>query len=227
MIAAKSAVYLLVPNESNERVLRPASVLSCSGNDLVLTGLESATTPAIGANMSLFFEKNGRFFQQCGSIVAAHDPSAQDPSAQGSPGANPPRDAVTSSEATRSFVFRSVGEPVSAESRGSFRVAVVALHATARVDKERDCALVDVSAEGLGVLTRQKYRLGTAVKLLLDYENQHVEGLVRVQTVRAAADGTFRCGLLVPSTEPTMRRSLQKITTLVQRQQLQNLRRSA
>ncbi|MBC8106295.1 MAG: PilZ domain-containing protein [Anaerolineae bacterium] len=208
MISTQSAVYLLVPDESNERVLHPGKVLAVEPGNVVQIGFEQRIAPPAGSDVNLFFDYNGKFLQQNGTITAANESTNFPP-------------------VTQSITFQSVGSPVSADSRGSYRVSVVDLQVTARIDKERNCPLVDVSPEGLGVITKQNYRLGTAVKILFDYEDQHLEGLARVQTVRQLPAGGHRCGLLVPSTEDLMRRSLRKITALVQRAQLRNLRKSA
>ena len=209
MITAQTPVYLLVPNESNERVLHPGRVLDSSAGDAVLIGFEQAVAPPAGSDVNVFFEHRGKFYQQTGTITAASTP----PDAR--------------SGIAQSIAFRCVGDPVSAESRGSYRVSLLNLDVTARVENDRKCPLVAVSPEGLGLITKKGHRLGTAVKVTLDYGGEHLEGLARVQTVRPQKDGTFRCGLLVPSTEDKMRRSLRKITALAQRQQLRTLRESA
>lgn len=226
MISTQSAVYLLVPNESNERVLHPGRVLALRQSDVIQIGFDQPIAPAVGSDVNVFFDHNGKFFQQSGSIVAVEAAAAPAPTSDIAPAAEADS-YLLQKPVAQTITFRCVGKPVSADGRGSYRVSVVALQAMARVEKERDCKLVDVSPEGLAVLTKQNYRLGTAVKMLFDYEDQHLEGLARVQTVRELPNGKFRCGLLVPSTEVPMRKSLQKITALVQRRQLQNLRRSA
>src|SRR3954451_15806473 len=145
MLSTQSALYLLVPNESNERVLHPGKVLAVQSSGVLIIGFQQAIAPAVGSDVNVFFEDNGKFLQQSGSIIATNDSASPDGFAQ-------------------SIAFRCVGTPVSAESRGSYRVSAAGLNATARIEKERNCSLVDVSPEGLGVITKQSYRLGTAVK---------------------------------------------------------------
>jgi len=208
MITAQTPVYLLVPNESNERVLHPGRVLDLPEQNAVLIGFERAIAPPVGSDVNLFFENRGKFLQQSGTIVAANASEA-------------------AADIVQSIVFRCVGEPVSADSRGSFRVNVAELDMTARVENDRKCRVVDVSPEGLGLIAKKSHRLGTAVRVTLAFEDQQLEGMARVQTVRPMPDGSFRCGLLVPSTEDQMRSSLRKITALAQRRQLRALRLSA
>ena len=208
MITADTPVYLLVPNESNERVLHPGRVLGLPADDAVLIGFDRAVAPAVGSDVNVFFENRGKFLQQSGTIVAANAPESVEGVAQ-------------------SIVFRRVGDAVSAESRGSYRVNVADLAMTARVENDRKCTLVDISPEGIGLIAKKNHRLGTAVRVTLDYEDQHLEGMARVQTVRPLKDGSFRCGLLVPSTEDDMRHALRKITAIAQRKQLHALRQSA
>jgi hypothetical protein len=210
MITIQTPVYLLVPNESNERVLHPGRVLDTSAGDVIVIGFAQKIAPPAGSDVNLFFEHRGKFFQQTGTITAA-------------------RTGADESDASvaQSIAFRCVGEPVSAESRGSYRVSLVDFAVTARVENDRKCPLVDISPEGLGLITKKNHRLGTAVRVTLAYEDEQLEGHARVQTVRPLKDGTFRCGLLVPSTEEEMRRSLRKMTAIAQRQQLKTLRQSA
>jgi hypothetical protein len=214
MIDQHTPIYLLVPGESNERVLYPGRVLATPDLGNALIGFDRAIAPPAGSDTSIFFEQRGKFFQQPGTIVARNDADANGP-------------AVAGSACRQTIAFRSEGEPMSAESRGSYRVSVIGLELNARVENDRKCKLVDISPEGIGLITNKSHLLGTAVRVTLDYADHRLEGRARVQTVRPLPNGTFRCGLLVPSTEDETRRTLQKITATLQRAQLRNLRKSA
>lgn len=227
MLPSQTSVYLLVPNESNERVLHPGRVVVLEGDDqLVIEIAATVLLPASGTGVNLFFEQGTKFMQQGATLIEAREPMAvatttEAPASGEQPGTEAP------AEPTRAICIRPEGKPVSAESRGSYRVSVAALEIPARVEKERDCRLVDVSPEGFAAVMRTNHRLGTVVKVKTEYEGEHLDGRVRVQTVKPLAGGKFRIGFLCPSTEATMRRSLQKLTSAVQRAQLQRLRRSA
>ncbi len=204
MISANTAVYLLVSGEANERVLHPGTVVGLPSADAMVISFDQPVAPSVGSDVNLFFDQRGKFFQQYGTIAA-----------------------VSSDDAGQTIICKRSGDAVPADSRGCYRVSVVAMSITARVCGERDCPVVNISAEGLAVLTELGHELGDNVDLTFEYDDQRVIGVACVQTVRILPGRKYRCGLMVPSTEKVMRNSLQKITAIVQRKQLQNLRRIA
>src|SRR5438128_373659 len=109
MLPVGSPMYLLVPAESNERVLHPGNVIENADGRFVLE-FESAVAPPAGSDADIFFERAGRFFQQGVTVVELRAPE-QSPTRQ-------------------QAVFQPIGQPVSAESRNSFRVCVVTLDLT-------------------------------------------------------------------------------------------------
>src|SRR5215217_780034 len=106
MISNQSAIYLLVPNESNERVLHPGKVLSTQAGDIIVIEFQQHIAPAVGSDVNLFFDHGGKFWQQSGSIIAGGNASTE------------PASSSTGEPTTQSVVFRCHGEPVSADSRG-------------------------------------------------------------------------------------------------------------
>jgi hypothetical protein len=217
MIPPKHAMYLLVPTDSNERMLHPGRVVQ-SGEEQLIADFDKAVAPPPGSDVSLFFELNGQFMQQGASIIAVREPDSGFDPQPSKPGDFRPRQVV---------VFKRAGRPVSAENRGSFRVSVVTEEIFARIDKDARCQIVDISPEGFGAITSTNCRLGTVVQVCLEHGGERLEGGVRVQTVKQIGRTKFRCGFFVSSDDEEMRATLLSMTTSIQRMQLQNLKRIA
>src|SRR5438552_14953790 len=94
--APNLAMYLLVPNESNQRVLHPGRVLQ-TGDEQIALEFDKAVAPPPGSDVNLFFELDGKFMQQGASIVALREP---EPCLDPAPAAN-----VTQSSAS-DFIAR-------------------------------------------------------------------------------------------------------------------------
>ena len=192
---------ILVPNEKNNRVLIPGKVLELKGGEVTVE-LEEPVSLKGGAHTSVFAEWLGRFFQQ-GITIAADD-------------------VTTSSEsaATTIIRFTRVGEPISAESRGSYRVSIAAQELYAQVDEQR-AHVVDVSPEGCAVICAAPLVVGEMVEVSLAFADVQIAGSMKVQTVKQLRNGTQRFGLFAPDKKSKTRLSLQKLSALMQRLQLQ------
>jgi hypothetical protein len=192
---------ILIPNEQNTRVLIPGKVLELKGSD-VMVELDESVSLKGGTHTSVFAEWLGRFFQQ-GITISADD-------------------VITSAESAVSTIirFKRVGEPISAESRGSYRVGVAAQELYALVDEQR-CHVVDISPEGCAVICAQPLTVGDVVNVSLSCEGVQIVGTMKVQTVKELRNGTLRFGLFAPDKKSKTRSSLQKLSALMQRMQLQ------
>ncbi|HEY1629553.1 MAG TPA: PilZ domain-containing protein, partial [Tepidisphaeraceae bacterium] len=156
---------------------------------------------ADGTNTSVFAEWLGRFFQQGIQIIADNVVAGAAP------------------VATTMIRFTRVGEPVSAESRGSYRVGVAAQQVYALVDEQR-CQVVDLSPEGCAVISVKPLTVGGMVDVSLTFEGVEVAGPMKVQTVKILRNGSQRFGLFATDKKSKTRASLQKLSSLMQRMQL-------
>jgi hypothetical protein len=116
--------------------------------------------------------------------------------------------------------FTRIGEPISAESRGSYRVSIAAQELYAQVDNQR-AHVVDVSPEGCAVICAKPLTVGELVEVSLSFGEVQLAGSMKVQTVKELRNGTQRFGLFAPDKKSKIRGSLQKLSALMQRLQLQ------
>ena len=105
-----------------------------------------------------------------------------------------------------------------------FRVSVVTAGMDARIGNERHCAVLDLSAEGFGVIAHTPFPLGSMIHVAVSYNGQTAfSTMVRVQTVKKRRDGNFRYGFLAPDKKSIARKAMQQLSTTIQRMQLRRL----
>ena len=201
MLAVGNAVHLLIPSTSKKRILYPGQVIESDPIRFVAK-FEDPIAPPVDSDVNAFCEVNGKFFQQ-GAVVTEIRPGQENV-----------------------IAFRRNGEPVSAESRQTYRVTVVSEGFTVRLDKLRGCSVVDISPEGFAAVVTDRLNLGSVMKIKLNCDDKTVESSARVQSVKDLPNGQFRHGLLVPRGNISARNELQKISADMQRLQLKRLRSS-
>jgi len=202
MLSLGNAVFLLIPSKSKKRILYPGQVIE--SDPIRFVGkFEDPITPPVDSDVNAFCEVNGKFFQQ-GAIVTEIRPG---------PG--------------NVIAFRRNGEPVSAESRQTYRVSVVSEGFTARIDKLPASSGVDISPEGFATIVDDRLNVGSVVKIKLTCDSQIIESPARVQAVKDLPSGQFRYGFLIPRSNIPTRNTLQRISADMQRLQLKRLRGAA
>ena len=199
MLATGTEMYLLIPDASNKRILHPGKVIESDAQGFV-GEFEEPIAPPVGADVNAYGKVRGKFFQQGAAGVA-----------------------IRQTEPQPVIAFTRVGELVSAENRQTYRVCVAMAGIAARIESEKKCAVVDMSAEGFGAVASKVYELGSLVQVAIEYEGHAISTLARVQTVKARPDGKFRYGFLVNEKKNSPRKALEQISASVQRQQLRRL----
>jgi PilZ domain len=199
MLSVGNAVYLLIPSASKRRILHRGQVIESNSTSFVAE-FDEDIAPAVDSDVNAFCEVDGKFFQQ-GAVVTEIRP--------GTP-------AV--------IAFRRNGEPVSAENRQTYRVSLVAADFTARIGREHQCQVVDISPEGFAAITSSKLNLGSVVQTEVWGEGDSFSAPARVQTVQERDDGRFRYGFLVSRDHMAARKTMQQMSVTMQRLQLKRLR---
>ena len=202
MLAVGNTVHLMIPSPSQIRILHRGEVIESDSISFVGKFAEPIAPP-VDSDVVAFCEVNGKFFQQ-GAIVAEFRLGP-----------------------VNIIAFRRNGEPVSADSRQTYRVSVVSNGFTAAVGKIRKCSVVDISPEGFAAIVTDRLDLGSVLTVKLDCDGRTVESPARVQAVKDLSSGQFRYGFLVPRSKITARNALQKISADMQRMQLKRLRGAA
>src|SRR5580704_6810852 len=137
MFTPGSAMFLFVPQAGNQRILHPGKVIELDATSFVCE-FEEAIAPAAGSDVNAYAEVRGKFMQQGAAVLE-----------------------VRQTEPKPIIAFARVGQPVSAESRQTFRVSVVASDFVAQIDGVENCKLVDVSATGFAAIVSKQYMIGT------------------------------------------------------------------
>jgi hypothetical protein len=199
MLTSGSAMFLMIPDATNKRVLHPGKVIESDAMNFVCE-FEQPIAPTAGANVNAYADVRGKFMQQGASVVE-----------------------VRQSQPKPIVAFARVGQAVSAESRQAFRVSVVVAGLVAQIDGTKGCQLVDVSPTGFGAILLKEYQIGSTICVTLNHEGHEVRTTARVQTVKPLPGGKFRCGFLPTEKNGSANKMLAQITASMQRSQLRRL----
>lgn len=198
MFALGKSCFLQVVTPSGQGILKVGKVIERDGRNIGVH-FEETVTPQLDESVLLFAEQNRKFHQQsavvCGLRLELTPPG---------------------------YVFQLIGEPISAEQRGSYRVSLVTANLAARIGKSRGM-LADVSPEGLAAITTQPMKIGQRVEVEFNVEGVSIYGVLSVQAVKQLSPTKFRYGLYAPEPKSLMRRSLERLTSTMQRYQLKRL----
>jgi hypothetical protein len=197
MLAAATPVFLLIPEPgATQRILHPGTVIEANGSNFMAV-FEEPIQPDIDADVVAFGTVGGKFFQQ-GAVVTEQ------------------RDL----DDRKVLAFAKVGEVTSAEQRQTYRVSFASLDMAARVDKEKNCHVVDVSPEGFAAIADGPHKLGSIVQVSIACDQQVLSASARVQTIQERFDGKCRYGFLIPKSNIAARKMLEQISGVAQRAQL-------
>ena len=128
----------------------------------------------------------------------------------------------------RTITVRASGQPVDCDARGSYRVCVASQNIGMVVGKQPNCTLADVSPEGMAVITNAPLHVGGETEIDLSIEGIYARGVLAVVSERKLDGGKFRYGLRAGGDKKSpMRRSLEAVSNLLHRRQVQRLARAA
>ena len=199
MFKLAAPAFLAVPNADNKRVLVEGTAMQVAADSCAIA-FEAVAGLAVGTEVTLFAEVRGKFFQQAAAVSG---------------------EVFECGRTTLAFAL--VGEPVSAEQRGSFRTGCVMLGVPVGVDRIAGCTLADVSPEGVAVISPKPLTVGQTVDVTLEAEGFRVVERMRVQGLKVLPSGKLRFGLLLPGKTSPGRRTLEKLSGHLQRLQLKRL----
>jgi len=199
MLRAGSVAFVSIPNPDNRRTLVEGKVVSVQ-HPVAVMELEALPGLSAGDDVTLFADVRGKFHQQAAKVAA-----------------------INSETGTVQIEAHLIGEPVSAEQRGTFRVSCIALLLPVHVEKLAGCILADVSPEGLGVITPKPLVVGSMVDASLVIDAFKVQGRFKVQTAKILPNGQMRFGLYQPDRRGDTRKTLEKLAGHLQRMQLKRL----
>ena len=110
-----------------------------------------------------------------------------------------------------------------AEQRSTFRVPVAEHAVELTLDKDTDSRPLDVSAEGMGVVTPVQLKDGQYVRVTLKHKGKRAAGTMSVRTARKRKDGQYRVGLSIIGSSKELAGMLQQMSMTIQRQMLSQM----
>ncbi len=204
MPAIGHTIYVQFPGNAGKRLLHPCTVTQVSGSDTLTVLPEDQTlTFSTEQEFLVYFEIQRRFMQQPAKVEALLD-----------------------IDSGTVVALKTIGDPVSAESRQCYRVSTVISDLFTTFDGLERCSLRDVSVTGFAVTSPKRYKIGQIIDAELRFEGKHYTGQTSVQSVCTMLDGQTRYGvncIKAAAGPKTLIKGMQSISMAVQRQQLSRL----
>jgi hypothetical protein len=207
-------LFLQRPAAAQDRILHPAVTVRRDDTSWLIRLAEVGVGLECEENVFLFFEQQREFMQQPATVVAIH------------PSTTAGCDDAETADERPVFEIRTLGEPVSAESRQCYRVSTVISDRTVSVGERTDCTLLDVSATGFSVSSAQQLQVGDVVPATLSEDGRQWTGNVCIQSARELQPGLWRYGLHCGDGKPDegdLCKGLRYISMAAQRAQLRRL----
>ena len=199
-----TAFYFQIPDESEERILYPATVQEWNENSYTAGLNENDPALEAGQEVLIYYEIEHELVKQGARI-----------------------ELVSKMDSTIVFRFELTGDSVSAERRQSYRVSTVMAEVSATFGAEENCPVLDVSATGFAVVASRRYRTATVVDAAVYYAGITSCGKGRIESIRELEPGRIRFGVHCISdkeTGGTLQAGLQNIYASVQLQHLLRLK---
>ena len=234
MLNESTEIFLQFPVEAEKRILLPGRITCIEAQTVVAVFQDTDLPISPGDPARIFFMEDRKFVQlaaevtgldglvQCTGEACAHCNSDYIPTSAAS--------ANWGDVTSPPFALRTIGDVVSAETRGTYRVCTVMTNRTAGLGDQDDCLLLDVSATGFAVISMQRYEIGESVTASLNHDGQVFSGQAVVQSIYEVQPGEYRYGLHATAERGTrfdLAEGSRVIATTVQREQLRRIRKAA
>ncbi len=203
MLSVDSGFYLHIPEESKDRILRPAKILGMVDGICTAKLEEEGIQIRDETDVFIYYEIERVFTQQAAHVTA-----------------------VDNEDLCPVIEFRTTGEPVSVEGRQAFRVSAAATDLTAKLGDQNDCQLLDVSCSGFSVVASAGHSIAKVLDVTLWNEGRAYSGKAVVQSIRELAPGRIRYGLHCAegrAAQPELLEALRILTLALQREQLRRM----
>jgi hypothetical protein len=204
MLKTESRIFFQIPDETDERVLHPAKIMTVEGNLFTADPEEEGLELENEMDFSIYFEMDRKFMCQAARIGS-----------------------IIEREKRTVVEFETIGDPRLAENRQVLRISTVGANLTAKFGVEKNCDVVDVSPTGFAVYAAKTHETGGQVDALLYFEGEEFRGVV---TIKSAIErkGKIRYGVqCLDETKSgnNLIKGLGRITMAIQRQQLARVSR--
>jgi hypothetical protein len=199
-----STILLHLPPSAGVERRNATAVESNADGFIVSISADAAINAPVGSTLVAYYHDRNRFMKQPGEVMA-----------------------VRLADGQQVIACKWTGENASAELRQTFRVRVGHMGMIAKVDAEKKCAVLDVSASGLAIIAKASYKVGELVRITFTHEGRELIGMARIQGRRQAEEGAYRYGLHIPEKKSEMRSVLERLSANIQRAQIKASRESA
>ena len=210
MLGKEIEIFLQHPEETNQRILHPGSVVEVEDGTYTARFEEEDLGLEPGLEFLVYYELNREFVKQGARIKAVIQEEESE--------------EEESETYSRPLVaFETTSDPASAESRQYYRSSTVVGNRTVEVADEATCKLLDVSITGFAVISGVDHKVGAVVPVKFSFDGKSYAGTACIQSVRELADGSIRYGLLCGDegkANSQLKDGLHKLSMAVQREQL-------
>lgn len=207
MLRSNTGIFLHIPGESTERILHPAVIIGVRGKQYSARAEETALDVEVGREVLIYHEVDRVFMMQTARI-----------------------EGILQTEPAWMIVFETIGDPVSAESRQSYRVCTAVADLSAKLGSESGCQVLDVSTTGFSAMARRRYPPGAVLAAVMRFEDQQFSGTVTVQSIRSHGPDHYRYGCQVVTDRlicgGKLAKGLEQISSTLQHRHLRRLRGS-
>ncbi|HQY88335.1 MAG TPA: hypothetical protein PK402_06735 [Tepidisphaeraceae bacterium] len=203
MFEREQVVFLMIPGES-PRILRRGIVCEINSGGVACAFDDMILPMAPGTGVILYTKRQDRFLQ-CAAVFSS----------------------TTQTSGVDLCCFTQASAPVSAETRACYRLSIVTEEIFASLNDFPSTRVVDLSAEGFGIVMSAAFAPGTTFSATLRVGNESIRGQVRIQTSKELQNGKFRYGLLACEAGSPLRKGLQKLSMEVQRARLRRMSRAS
>ncbi len=163
-----------------------------------------------GAEVLVFYKINRHFMQQPVRVVSVVEKNRDD------------------GETRITLELETTGDPVAAENRECYRVSCYSADVKVQLGEDPEmCEVLDVSATGFAIFSDAEYTVGQTLLATLYYYGRHVLGTAVIESCTAFHKKN-RYGLRAVDDErpkATLKKDLDRINLVVQREQLARLSR--
>jgi len=197
--------YFELSSSSKKRELHPLAVLARQGNSWTVRCLEPGLMIDEESDIRIYYDLHRQFMQQPARVRVIRDDEESD---------------------TVEFEIKLQGKPVSAESRQCFRVVTVLADRWMKFGEEDRCQIVDISATGCAVISRQDLKGSQTIGASIEYRDKTYQGTLCVQSKSVLSSGRIRYGLHCTDgkkQDSNLLMALQIISMEIQREQLRRL----
>jgi hypothetical protein len=199
MLNVGTSVFISIPDETKAPIYHLGKVIETDAEMFIAEFSQVQALP-VGFSVNAFGEVDGKFYRQSAIVKE-----------------------INRLKPCPIMTFQRSGPLMLAEKRASYRVHISRAIVSGRIGDELRCPVTDVSPEGFGAITGQAQEIGSFVNIHIQYETEDLKGRARIQSISTLPDGKHRCGFMVPERDPKMRRSLERMASMIQRRHLRTI----